>query len=95
MPDPTFRVTFFKNLLDGSGHPHDCAQASVEINAPDECAAITKAQRKFAALEEVESWDLRADRYVVQLLSESAGDSATHATTALCEMAERPNVSRE
>jgi hypothetical protein len=69
MSEPMFRVTFFKNLLDGAGHPQDCPQASVEINAPDERVAIKEAQQKFATLEEVRSWNLRADRFVVQQLS--------------------------
>jgi hypothetical protein len=56
-----YRVSFFKQLTDSAGHPVDACQGAVEVSAASEDRAIEMARAKFAELEDVTIWSLRAD----------------------------------
>jgi len=68
MTDPSFRVTFFKVLVDHYGHRHDCVQRAIELAADDEATALEKARKRFAELSEVPRWELRADYALTERL---------------------------
>ncbi|MCL2429841.1 MAG: hypothetical protein FWD12_11465 [Alphaproteobacteria bacterium] len=68
--DPVYRVSFFKYLLNSTGRPFEVLQASIEVHAPDNDQAIDRARSKFAELEGVASWSLRADYARIELLAD-------------------------
>ena len=45
-----YRVSFFKQLADSTGHPVDACQGAVEVRAPTEDRAIELARKMFAKL---------------------------------------------
>lgn len=56
-----FRVTFFNDLCDSTGHDHRCCQREIELpQAVSAERAIEQAKREFERLERVERWHLRA-----------------------------------
>lgn len=55
--------------MDSAGHPVDACQGTVEVSASTEDRAIDVARLKFAAVQDVGSWSLRADYEKVELLS--------------------------
>ena len=63
-----YRVSFFKRLTDSRGHPVDACQGAVEISASSEDRAVEVARLKFAELEDVSIWSLRADYEKAELL---------------------------
>lgn len=65
---PVYRVNFFKHLLNSTGHPFEVLQASIEVHAGDNEQALDRARGKFAELEGVTGWSLRADYAKVELL---------------------------
>ena len=72
MEDLLFRVYFFKDLPDSSGHVHKCCQGDVEAVGQDEASAVTVARRCFERRKGVSHWTLRADYEAVECLSEIA-----------------------
>lgn len=65
---PVYQVTFFKKVTDSTGHDCDVCQGVVEVHADSQGRAIELARTKFAELQEVSAWWLRADRETVELL---------------------------
>lgn len=63
-----YRVAFFKTVQDSTGHPHNCCQGTIDVNAENEESAIASASRRFAELGGVEDWRLRAERAQVEAL---------------------------
>jgi hypothetical protein len=64
-----YRVSFFKRLVDSSGHPRATEQGAVEVHAVSEDDAIKRARLKFAKIKGVSSWSFRADYHEAALLS--------------------------
>lgn len=65
---PIYRVSFFKNLTDSTGHTVDACQGVIEVHAPNEERAIDEARIEFAELKQVITWRLRADYAKVERL---------------------------
>ena len=64
----TYRVAFYKRLVDGNRHPVDACQAVFELRAPNKERAITDARPRFAKLNGVGRWSPRADYETVAAL---------------------------
>jgi hypothetical protein len=57
----SYRVSFFNEIPDSTGHDHHVCQRSIEITgAEDEAQAIRRAIVEFERLEGVSHWDLHA-----------------------------------
>jgi hypothetical protein len=56
-----YRVSFFKKLVDSTGHPVDACQGVVDIRATSRERAVANARLKFAEIKDVGDWSLRAD----------------------------------
>lgn len=54
-------VKFFKNLLSSDGHSFKVLQRATRVQSDNAEDAIRNAQRRFARLEKVPDWRLRAD----------------------------------
>ena len=58
----TYRVKFFKNLLNSDGHPFKVLQRVVTVDQSKTADdAMRAAQRQFEACEQVSDWRLHAD----------------------------------
>ena len=55
-----YRVAFYKRLVDSNGHTVDASQAVLEVSGPNKERAITDARLRFAELNGVGRWSLRA-----------------------------------
>ena len=64
----SYRISFFKSLVDSTGHPVDACQGIVEVDAADQEHAIKAARRTFARLKDVGKWSLRADYETVETM---------------------------
>jgi hypothetical protein len=64
-----YRVTFFKRLVDSTGHPVDAVQGEVELDASNTESAMDDARLAFAERKQVSNWLLRADYMNVELLA--------------------------
>ena len=73
-----YRVDFFKQVTDSTGHPFEAHQGTIEIDAIDQGQAIALAREKFAEAKDVPVWWLRADYEKVEPLS--AATLSLHAT---------------
>jgi hypothetical protein len=62
-----YRVSFFKKLVDSTGHPFEPCQGVVDTRALDQELAIENARLKFAEIKDVGDWSLRADYASVEL----------------------------
>jgi 1,2-phenylacetyl-CoA epoxidase PaaB subunit len=67
--DPIYRVSFFKRLVDSTGHPSAPVQGVVEVHAASEDDAVKLARLNFAENKDICSWTLRADYHEAALLS--------------------------
>jgi hypothetical protein len=67
--DQIYRVSFFKRLVDSTGHPSAPEQGAVEVHAASEDDAVKLARLKFAENKDICSWALRADYHEAALLS--------------------------
>ena len=63
-----YRVSFFKGLLDSTGHPFDVCQGVVAVRAISGKVAVDDARQIFAELKDVRIWSLRADYEGVELV---------------------------
>ena len=63
-----YRVSFFKQLVDSTGHPFDVCQGVVEVRTISRKAAVDDAKRIFTELKDVKDWSLRADHEGVELV---------------------------
>ena len=77
-----YHVRFFKTLQDSTGHPHECCQGEVEVQADDDPGAIVVARRRLAELAHVADWSLRADCETVECLPTRKRTSRAAASTA-------------
>jgi hypothetical protein len=66
--EPVYRVSSFKRLVDGIGHPVDACQGSLEPHAPSESRAIEIARTRFAGMGQTKAWRLPADHETVGFL---------------------------
>ena len=58
----SYRVTFFKNLINSSGHEFKCQQGSIDIRrARNDERALQAAQRRYERAKKIDSWTLYAD----------------------------------
>src|SRR6266446_3399430 len=76
----SYRVLFFKRLTNSYGRSCNICQRSIEIaSMPSSERAVAAAKNRFAQLEGVPDWRLRADTVEVTslLLDSTAGVSAT------------------
>ena len=55
-------VTFFKHVLSSDGHPFKAPQEKIEIRADAPEQAMEAAQRRFASIRGIPSWQYHADR---------------------------------
>ena len=62
-----YRVSFFKKLVDSTGHAFEPCQGVVDIRAIGQRRAIENAKLKFAEIKHVGDWSLRADYASVEL----------------------------
>ncbi len=67
--EQTYPVAFYKRLVDSNSHPGDACQAVFELRAPNKERAITDARLRFAELNGVGRWSLRADYESVAALN--------------------------
>jgi hypothetical protein len=63
-----YRVTFFKTLVDSTGHPVNAVQGAIELKASDTQSAMERARLAFAERKQVGDWSLRADSMNVEAL---------------------------
>lgn len=62
-----FRIRFFNDLCDDSGHEHAVCQRNLLIpDAGTSEEAIKAAQSAFALLEDVPEWTIRAQRFEIE-----------------------------
>ena len=58
----SYRVTFFKNLVDSNGHQFKCPQGSIDIRrARSDKRALQAAQRRYERAKNISHWTLFAD----------------------------------
>ena len=58
----SYRVTFFKNLLNSNGHEFKCQQGTIEIRrARSRKRALQAAQRRYERAKKIGNWTLYAD----------------------------------
>ena len=58
----SYRVTFFKNLVNSNGHQFRCPQGSIDIRrARSDKRALKAAQRRFERAKKITHWTLFAD----------------------------------
>jgi hypothetical protein len=58
----SYRVTFFKNLVNSNGHQFKCPQGSIDIRrARSDERALKAAQRRFERAKKIGDWTLYAD----------------------------------
>jgi hypothetical protein len=75
-----YRVCFFKNLITSYGKPFDVCQRSIVIHsARNQERAIKAAQVRFARLEHIGDWTLRADRVETEVVPNEVADAAAAA----------------
>jgi hypothetical protein len=60
-----YRVSFFKRLVDSSGHPSAPEQGAIEVHAASEDEAVELARLKFAKIKDVCSRSHRADYHAL------------------------------
>jgi hypothetical protein len=97
MTKQTYRVSFFKKLIDSTGHPVDACQGVIEVRAPTKDRAIKLAKNAFANSKDVLIWSLRADYETVEQLPHRTpfpGCRAEEASGAILAMGDaRPHAS--
>ncbi len=64
-----YHVSFFKRLIDSTGHPVHAWQGAVDVRATDEECAIELGRQRFAQIKNVAAWSLRADYETVEPLA--------------------------
>ncbi|MDX8449475.1 hypothetical protein [Mesorhizobium captivum] len=75
----SWRVTFFKNLVNSNGHQFKCPQGTIEIRrARDLHRALQAAKRRYERAKKIGHWTLYAD--VAELESVAADGSSLQLT---------------
>lgn len=57
----TYIVTFFKHVLSSDGHPFKAPQEKIEVWADAPEQAMEAAERRFASIRGIPSWQYHAD----------------------------------
>ena len=58
----SYRVTFFKNLVNSNGHQFTCPQGTIEIlRARNYRRAFQAAERRYERVKKIANWTLYAD----------------------------------
>jgi hypothetical protein len=66
----SYRVTFFKNLVNSSGHEFKCLQGTIEIrSARAHMRALRAAERRYKRSKQIHSWRLYADSAEMEALT--------------------------
>lgn len=63
-----YRVSFYKKLVDSTGHPVDACQGVVEVRAPDREYAVKDGRQTFARSRQIGDWSLHADYETLEVL---------------------------
>jgi hypothetical protein len=64
----SYKVRFFKNLVNSDGHPFKCLQQTIEISRARSVArAVRAAERRYARFHRVLDWKLYADTFEVEI----------------------------
>lgn len=58
---PTYKITFFKNLLSSDGHSFRCPQQVFTTTAQNSNEAVKAAKQKFACQWNIRDWRQHAD----------------------------------
>jgi hypothetical protein len=66
---PTYHISFYKQITDSTGHSVDAWQGVVDVRAPNEDRAVELGRQRFAELKDVGVWSLRADYATVEKLA--------------------------
>jgi hypothetical protein len=74
---PAYQVTFFKHLVDSSGHPFHCPQQCITIVGHDADEALRAAEAEFRRTRNTRHWTTHADDVEVQLVNEPSAPSRT------------------
>ena len=65
---PTYRISFFKEVLSSDGHPFKCLQQAIEIGgARTANRAVQAAEREYQNLRGIHDWRLHADYVEVEI----------------------------
>lgn len=73
----SYRVTFFKNLVNSNGHQFKCPQGTIEIRrARDLGRAFQAAERRYERAKNICNWTLYAD--VAELETVETDGSSLH-----------------
>ena len=81
----SYRVTFFKNLANSSGHQFHCQQGTIEIRrARSRERALQAAKRRYERAKKVRDWNLYADVAELEVI-ETDGSSRRFVQTASSE----------
>ena len=73
----SYRVTFFKNLVNSSGHEFKCPQGTVEVRrARDRIRALRAAERRYERSRRVNSWTLCADSAEMEAVADDGTSRA-------------------
>jgi hypothetical protein len=56
-------VTFFKQLVDSTGHPFKASQEQIELVGDNRQEAVEAAKERFADTRHVRDWTLQADSF--------------------------------
>lgn len=66
-----YRVSFFKAILDSTGHPFHAVQGTVEVRATSQEDGVRKGRKAFAALKGANDWSFHADYETVEAIPPS------------------------
>ena len=91
-----YRVTFFKNLVNSSGHCVKCPQATISVeHAKSIERALTAGKRRFERTKGIQDWTLHADLAELEaidaighhelLLTSSLADNDARSSRGPCE----------
>ena len=70
----SYRVTFFKNLVNSNGHQFKCQQGSIDIRrARTDKRALRAAQLRFERAKKISNWTLYADVVEMDVLELNGG----------------------
>ena len=72
---PRFNVRFFKEVTSDTGQDVDAIQATLDIDAVDEAAAIAAAKDAFCLERGIANWHINAERIEVEARSGDADSS--------------------
>lgn len=68
-----YRVSFYNNLTNSSGHQFHCCQRTIDIRlAKSKDRALEAAKRRFARKEAVPHWSVRAHLVEIEALADEA-----------------------